>query len=106
MKRIRFSRPPIIRGGVVTFLLLYGYGFNIGSCFANRSLALPPVHPVQVRGNQILLKGSELCPQSLMAINTQLSPSGDVLVWCAEAPKSNASLNHAWIVKKIQNGQK
>lgn len=52
-----------------------------------------PIYPIHVESNQILLRGSELCPQSLMAINTQLSPSGDILVWCAEPPSQKVVLH-------------
>lgn len=48
----------------------------------------PTIRPVHVYDNEMLLRGSELCPQSLMVINTQISPSGDVLIWCAEPPKA------------------
>lgn len=52
------------------------------NCLAISTL-LAPVYPTQVGPHEILLRGAEICPNSLMAVNTQLSPSGDVLVWCA-----------------------
>ena len=59
--------------------------------FAKSSETPPPiVKPIRAGANQLVLKGSELCPESLMAIDTQLSPSGDVLVWCAQVPKAKS----------------
>ena len=59
------------------FLLAFGCWLNLwNNCFAKPAETPLAVTPIQVNPNQLVLKGSELCPKSLMAINTQLSPSG------------------------------
>lgn len=73
------------------YLVIFGYNMMVAYAQSESEAPLPPVTPLKGYDNQILLRGSELCPQSLMAINTQLSPSGDVLVWCAEPPSSKSS---------------
>lgn len=98
MKRVNYKNLIYI---VSIFLTLFLNACN--NCFADNKNVSPlpanaqaknkksnsPVYPLVVQDNEILLRGAELCPNSLMVINTQLSPSGDVLIWCAEPPKSH-----------------
>lgn len=66
---------------------------NASTCIADPATnskstnsASKTIQPIPVHENEILVHKSELCPPN-STVESQLSPTGDIMIWCSSAPK-------------------
>lgn len=74
-----------IMGCFVCLWNTYSFAQNVPITKSNFSSKI--IQPIRVQPNELVVHKSELCSQNSTAVESQLSPTGDIIVWCETGPK-------------------